>query len=134
MARRGNSNRGQRDALDPSLAELLAPVRPLPELTFSQVLTDVGRSWTEVEDTRRFDPERSFRSPLAFSGGQASARSVRGSTARVVGPHIGFDQPQEVVRCARRKSRREVIFAKRKFRKGAGARRRRFNFWSLVRC
>lgn len=47
--------------------------------------------------------------------------------------HVGFDIPEKVKVCVRRKERREVLFAKRKARKGARSLKIR-NIWSAVRC
>lgn len=126
---RGISNRGQRDALDSSLAELLAPLE-LPAIV-SPYLPSEYSSWAEIEDRRVFDPERAFRPALSFSGNQAPSRRIPATDRRW--STIGFDRPDSALICARRKSRREVIFAKRRHRRGRGGSRRR-NWYSDVRC
>lgn len=47
---------------------------------------------------------------------------------------VMFESPLRVVTCARRKMRRQVLFAKRRTGKGAKARRHKRNQWSDVRC
>lgn len=124
---RGKSNRGERDASEiASLEELLSPIN-----ISSPVVSPLVPSfaWPEVEDGRAFNPDRAYRDPLVFSGGASSHRKVTGSRFQ----SIGFDNPEKVVRCARRSSRREVIFAKRLQRRGRGGSRRR-NYWSNVKC
>lgn len=66
------------------------------------------------------------------------ARKVNLRPARVIQPLRGRDIPRfvdasRVLICVRRKTRREVLFAKRKTRKGASSTRRR-NQWSEVSC
>lgn len=125
MARKTNS---QRDFTTPnqSLAQLLSfKIRPapllLPVFTPSAVL-DSG-------DRRVFQPDRSIAPPHT---------PVR-SSSRVVAPLGGrlstlrFQDPKLVAICVRRKQRKEVLFAKRKTRKGAGSRKHR-NFWSDIKC
>lgn len=135
---RGSTTRGQRDAFDPSLAELLAP----PEMpTFRELVSPFSpsefSSWTEVEDRRRFDPERALRSALSFSGAQANVGETvgsrrSGSQASRNPRYPTFDDGRHALVCARRQQRREVLFAKK--RRGRGGGRRRRNYWSNVRC
>jgi len=133
MGRRGSKDRGQRDDISPSLAELLAPlddpVRPIRPVT----LIPPTSLFHEVEDGRRWSPYGVDRSSVSFSGAEAERRKVVGPARGNPAHAIGFNNPETVVRCARRKARREVIFAKRHRHKGAGSRRRR-NFWSNVQC
>lgn len=132
MSRRGRKRRGQRDASSPSLAELLAPV-PSPLVIRLVTSPRLG----EVEDGRRFTPEH--RSPAKVDGtrfgGLKVADAVRGRVPGAVRlSQLAFKHGESVVRCVRRKDRREVIFAKKLNRKGAGASRRRRDFWSNVKC
>lgn len=133
MARgRGRNNRGQRDDFSPSLEDLLAPLDPPRAFVSPLSPSDMVRtSWTEIEDRRRFDPERALRPALSFSGAQAPAKRIP-ATDRTWST-IGFDQPDTALICARRKERREVMFALRRRRRGGGGSRRR-NYWSNIKC
>lgn len=137
MARRGRRNRDQRDTFDVAsdpLSDLAAPA-PWPVLSpiRSFQTMEVLR---ETEDRRLYHPERP-RPALRSDGQRASVQRVqRPDVRQPVLAALGrsFAAPAQVAICARRKARREVIFATRKHRKGGGARRRRRNFWSDVRC
>lgn len=133
MARgRGKSSRGQRDAIDPSLDALLAPpienypIEPLGELNPSEPF-----SLTEIEDRRLYNPEGVLRSALDRGGQPSPARRIPQHDTRW--SSVGFNNPKDVLICARRKERREVLFATRRHRRGRGGSRRR-NWWSNVRC
>lgn len=132
---RGRSSRGQRDDNFPSLAELLAPsfdpIQPARPLRYTVHVPHTSL-WPEVDDARTYSPEGRYRDTRAFSGGTAPTRSVPQGPRRLPST-IGFDAPREALVCARRKNRREVIFALRKRKKGAGSSRRR-NFWSDYKC
>lgn len=134
MGRRGSSDRGQRDDISPSLDALLAPIEPVRPLRVTQLFYQPMEGLNEIEDGRRFAPYDV--SPRDVSGTGASVRSAAVSRVRPEIPPAGiaFSHPEHVVRCVRRKTRREVIFALKKRGKGAGARRRRRNYWSNVRC
>lgn len=130
MARRKSSKR-QRDVTTPSLGPIHSnPLRLLPLSPIVVPLPPVSRDLVLAHgvDRRLFRPDRSTAPPAA----------VRRSAARVVakGPHaysLTFSDSRLVGLCVRRKVRREVLFALRKTRKGAGAKRRR-NFWSNISC
>lgn len=113
--------------VDP-LDGLLTPGRLLDGLDRARSLV------RSIEDRRFFHPERDYRPALSF--GRRSSVVISSSVA---GRHVGvparvrFDLPERVAKCVRRKERREVMFAKRKTRKGAGSRRRR-DWWSDVSC
>lgn len=106
----------------------------------------------EIEDRRRFIPEaaRLVRRPLAYAF-QEAARVVATSKVALRQPlkprqkpfktinltfrdKLVFKHPQHVIRCVRRKERREVIHALRLTGKGSGARHRRRDEWSNVGC
>jgi hypothetical protein len=69
------------------------------------------------------------------------AVSVSGSSRPAVGnrrisslpAQVAFSQPKQVSVCIRRKTRREVLFAKQRTGRGAKSRRTR-NQWSDVKC
>lgn len=129
MARSKNPySGGQRDYLNQSLATLLhSPIRPMPLLlplpnpTPIQVLPYAG-------DRRRFNPSDSTQAPAAVRSG---ASRVVADPWRPSGTR--FADPKYVGICARRKVRKEVLFAKRLTRSGAGS-KKHFNFWSKVKC
>lgn len=86
-----------------------------------------------VQDGRAFHPLGPFR-PLHASP-RAAARVVVRSPARAWSrPEIlGFAVPSRVRKCVQRSERREVLFAKRLTRRGAGSSKRR-NYWSSISC
>lgn len=132
--------RRQRDNNSLSLENLLSPLQ-------------------DVEDLRLFTPEAPRVVPRSISGnvvrvgardgrrdrnrvlypvsviGNVPKQAVRNKNAwsRQQGTRMVFDAPKEVAICVRRKARREVLFAKRRTRKGAGSRRYR-NEWSNINC
>lgn len=124
MAKGKHRNRtGQRDL---STRSLTVPVAAPPIKPVTLAL---------IEDRRTFHPARYLRGAQTL-GGKFNAEVVArpAKLTRSVPAHIGFRAPARVVLCVRRRQRKEVLFALRKTRKGAGARRRRRNIWSGVRC
>lgn len=129
----------KRDNQTPSsLTSLLSPpprpLSPLPLPTINTVLT-------EIEDNRRFNPDPW---PMTTLGTPASVRvsqrgvNLRGNLRKL---HAGtkspllFSGPKGVIKCVRRKSRREVLFAFNKQRKrGQNGGRYRRNSWSKIKC
>lgn len=124
MARRSNTLNGtrQRDISNLSLGSLLAfPVfRPIviPRLTPPQL--------PDLEDRRLYAPGRSTTPPKGNrpGAGRVRAKGLYG---------LKFTAPRHVAICARRKIRREVLFAIKRTRKGSNGRKHR-NFWSAVSC
>lgn len=136
MAKRGRSDRGQRDDNSLSLETLLAlttPIQPFSPLPSLAHVPSQRSQFNEIEDGRRFVPGPSRSRLFAGSSAPLKIGSKRPSQR---GPATGvaFASPVHTVRCVRRKERREVIFALRKRGKGAAARRRRRNYWSNVSC
>lgn len=92
------------------------------------------------EDRRTYHP--SAFPPVGVIDNRAARRLVERLPVRPVSPYrdpfpslrLGFAVPQRVALCVRRKTRREVIFAKGLRRAGSGARTRRRNEHSDVRC
>lgn len=142
MAR--SRNRSERDAnviASPEFDRLLRPnispvvtIQPAPTVS----VLDFVRL-PEVEDLRTWSPEP-VRTPLTVQGVASSyvrsepprggaALSGRLFSAR---PQVVVDSSR-VVMCVRRKQRREVLFAKKRTRAGAGARRKR-NIFSDIGC
>lgn len=84
------------------------------------------------EDRRMYGPVSSW--PRRVSRAAAVPASVaerpRGWTRQLSFSFVG---PRKVLICVRRKTRREVLFATRRTRRGSASSRRR-NSWSDVRC
>lgn len=118
-----NRRRRRRRIEQQTIRQRVFKMNPSPRLLPMQTLA--------LEDRRLYHPSRTIQPP----------RGVVRSDARLVAPlrnkqlhQINFARPAGVSLCARRKQRREVIFATKKQRKGAGARTRRRNEWSNVKC
>lgn len=90
-----------------------------------------------LEDGRQYHPEGVFRPPLSFDGytDLEVPRAVPGAAARptALPVAVGFANPERVGICVRRRTRREVLFAKNFHRRGAGSARRHTR-WSKVKC
>lgn len=129
MARKSRRQRDLSISPNRSLTELLhIPLRPPPVLI--PVHIPSRPVVLATGDRRRYRPDASTRPPHALT---ASAARV---VARPDPSHPGalaFKHPPHVAICVRRKQRREVLFALKKTRKGAGAKRKR-NFWSDISC
>lgn len=95
-----------------------------------------------LDDRRAFHPDDFFRPAASVFGDDARvverasaapSRSPKVKFSRPAALGFHFNVPERVAVCVRRKSRREVLFAKR--RQGRGARSpKKFNYWSTVRC
>lgn len=132
--RRRDSAATTDDASDALSSELLArPVSPLGlvdvfnEPSFLSDFTPMN----EVQDGRLFSPTIS--DAVSTVGTVAETRSIPGPITSTVAAQIGFDRPKEAVHCVRRRQRREVLFAKRLFKRGGGGGRKR-DFWSQFKC
>lgn len=129
------------------LADVLRPFYSTPARLFD----DVATPFTDFEDGRTFSPDVNNKPRRAVVIGGRPARLVvhkrpiiaygqpiyayRGLPKSVQVPvGVKFESPLRVIRCLRRKIRRNVIFALNKRRKGAGAKRRRRNEYSNVGC
>lgn len=124
----------------PSLTVRLSPsARPLVAPSPSRTILQ------DIEDRRTFHPLGNAR-PARFSTGGPSHLTTKDRPAhdRFAGIRkfnsgtkaaVVFAAPDNVAICVRRKSRREVLFAKRRAGKG-GARRRapRRNWFSAIKC
>lgn len=112
-----------------------SPLSRLQRVDLAQVLR-------EIEDRRLHHPERFDRPALNFRGhpapvivGRSRPRPAKRFSSAMTWPShvIAFRDPQSVLTCVRRSSRREVLFASRKT--GAGAKsRRRFSWRSKLSC
>lgn len=139
MAKKRSTRRGKRDTrryhspqrFDPVLSPNYDPDRYV--FTFKKAPEPV---WEITQDARFYTPRRT------------RSRRVDGKAARVIPvgdppaadlyqpltAQIGFEAPQKVITCVRRKARREVIFASG--RAGGGSRKptSRRNSESKIRC
>lgn len=92
-----------------------------------------------IEDNRRFHPAGVLRAPRSFFMRPNLVVAVPGArpghrrSKAALPSRIGFEVPEKVIRCVRRKQRREVIHAKRLQRKGAVG-SKHFNLWSDIKC
>lgn len=89
-----------------------------------------------IEDRRTFSfagPHRSARSTSSAHHQlvvkKAPVSSHRGFS---LSPHVAFHAPKKVLICVRRKTRREVLFAKNRY--GGHHKKPRRNFFSSVSC
>lgn len=91
-----------------------------------------------LEDRRQFYPDvfRPARGLFSWSADVVASepRKVSRRSDLSVPFRLAFRKPSEVVLCARRHRRREVLFALRRTGKGSRSRRRRRNAYSDVRC
>lgn len=85
-----------------------------------------------IEDRRVFHPEGALRSPLSIGIPRKSRIVLRKANfGKTLPSRLGFAVPEKVVRCVRRKQRKEVLIAKRRSGRGSA---KRFDFWSDVSC
>lgn len=128
---------GQLDStLDAILSRPLPRIRPMP-------VTSVRSQLSEVEDRRRFHPDRvkpvrSLRRHqvpvhLVTPNPKRPGLTPRASHARGVFSRMGFSAPKFVAVCIRRHERREVLFAKKRTGKGSRSPKRRGTL-SHIRC
>lgn len=109
---------------------LLRELTPWPSLPVSPL--------TEIEDRRQFHPDGFFRAWHEVDGRRGDQLQVKPSkmlrnAMQYMSSKVQFRNPDKTIVCVRRKSRREVLFAKRKA--GGGSRRRpRRNWLSDVSC
>lgn len=125
MAKKSSrSQRGVSNTANPRLLATFSPFTPHPN------------QLNLFEDRRLFDPDpippaRSFHTPRhrLVLPAPLQKPSVRGAL-----PHaLGFQAPNKVLICVRRKIRREVLHAYKRTRKGASSSRRR-NYYSSISC
>lgn len=130
MARRSRRDDADTNdiASDP-ISSLLSPTA-MPSPIIRDAFEDL-QVLSEIEDLRSFNPDP-YRIPSAFTGLPAPITERRSTPlGRPVYP--AFAQSQHAVVCARRKTRREVMFAKKSYRRrGRGGGRRKL--WSEFKC
>lgn len=101
---------------------------------------------TEIEDRRTWHPLGSERNARSFKRATHSLvippanvnknkNQSKFKGPKLTLPHtIGFEAPQQVLVCVRRKTRKEVLFAKNKTGKGARKFKRRRSWLSEISC
>lgn len=87
--------------------------------------------FTEIEDRRVFHPSGPVRPALNKNGRQHTLKAS-GAPA-LFSPRVGFEDAQRVLVCVRRKTRKEVLHARRKTGK-KGQKSPNFNFLSSLTC
>lgn len=146
MARRSRDKREDNSpSLMPALLRPTAPsVSPLP--------SPARTILQEIEDRRTYHPLGDAR-PARFSTGGPSRISVKDRSYngryRYADPHrtsknihlnsgtkapLSFASPDATIVCVRRKTRKEVLFAKRRAGRGGKQRRHRRTLYSGVQC
>jgi len=89
-----------------------------------------------LEDRRLFHPGGALRMPRSFFTRPrlviSPAKRPTRNGAQFTSPKIGFSVPRDVAICVRRKTRKEVIIAKKLARNGGGS--KHFNIWSEIKC
>lgn len=126
--RDSSSSNGQRDLSTPRSLDALLAFKPRPAPVLLHVPASEIGDLRPIEDRRTFTPDRHLTPP----------RSTRPGASRVVADPksattLKFADPAYVSLCERRSRRRQVLFAKRKTKKGSGSVKRR-NFWSSISC
>lgn len=127
---------GRRRGRDRDTTDIASPVprlAPAPTVWPSGLLQ-------AIEDRRLYHPEGPwaqpkglFRTASEVVGTPArSPRSVGGQRSGLSPDYFKFRSPKAVVKCVRRKQRREVLFATGKG--GRGWRKKRRDQWSDVHC
>lgn len=115
--------------------------RPSRLLDAIQYSTSPASYFPSVEDRRTFHPLGPFRPARTTGGRRASVsssasgldRRAKSRAFRNLISTIKFAAPRDVLICVRRKSRREVLFARKKTRRGSGAPKNR-NWYSSISC
>ncbi|UDN67564.1 hypothetical protein [robinz microvirus RP_45] len=150
MAARGSSSRGNAHGTPSSLTSLLSPntLSSLPVVTDPIQLTYYRPTEDAASDRRRYNPTKAVAPPHATQRFATRLRTKEFQTTinqredtrqslDDLPTAVGFMVPSLVAICARRKIRREIMFALRhdkKHRGKGGGRPRHRNFWSNVKC
>lgn len=127
--------RRRRNRDDPQVPDAIFQPQPrsLAPLIRDYVDDFAGRALTEVEDRRFYHPLDSFQPAMEIGGRVAQKPKIKKTKLHQLPWQMVFDAPKKTAICVRRKTRREVIFAKRK--SGGGARRKpRRNTYSDIGC
>lgn len=144
--RRKNNNDTQRDASDIATeSEVLRSFIKKSTVVPRPIVLSPPKDLRPLSDRRTWHPEgparpapsiQKSRHRLVIPKGTRKHAGRSPSISRSVSDvpkTVAFDDPKRVLVCIRRKTRKQVLFAKRKTGKGARARRRR-NYYSGVAC
>lgn len=134
----------ERDAFDVAtdsevLRKFITSPKPYtPVVTKPHLPSFDTRTWHPDPITRPIaEPRSASRLKLPKDSAVSSHRSVqdrsRNSRTGTLPATVAFSQPKQVTVCIRRKTRREVLFAKKRTGKGSSAPRTRSQ-WSDVKC
>lgn len=128
MARRGRRER----KANISVPSAITPRSLTPRL-LGNVLQPSPRQL--VEDRRTYHPLEFFRPARTVSGTNIDPVVVKKSRPFKAALPFGlrFSVPDKTLICVRRKERKEVLFAKRKTKKGSGSKKRK-NWFSKIGC
>lgn len=133
---RKRDNTHSTPSLDTSLDSLLRPARTVAPVRVSTLPVsryDLATETVEIlgDDGRTYHPLGPRRPQMRASGQVATLRRAYHSITH----NIGFVNPKNVIRCVRRKTRRQVLFAFNKQRKkGQSGGRYKRNYWSEYKC
>lgn len=128
MSKKRNRNRNTRDA-----SAITAQRARFPSILLED-LSDI-QSLTELSDLRTYNPVTSNLPPSFQQTTRVIPRPVKKShyVGNNPSPFIGFNQPEKVLVCVRRKNRRKAMFASNKAGRG-GQKRPRRNSNSNIWC
>ena len=138
---KGKSSRGSAHGTPSSLTSLLSPSSTKPMPLYSQyvtVLTPTPSEVVGVVDRRTYSPTPYRVIAAPRSAARLVPDKMGQSIRNQVGPvptGVQFANPKHVAICVRRKVRREVLHAlKLKPKRGRGGGKKKYNLWSKVKC
>lgn len=127
--KRSRRRRDSEKAQHFSNPRLLSPVRTVvsrPHVTATPL--------REIEDRRSYHPLDFFRPARQLSGHPAKPHVQKtNKAAPQVMRSLRFAVPEQTAICVRRNQRKEVLFAKKKTRRGSGS-KKHFNWFSKISC
>lgn len=109
------------------------PPRTLAPLFRDLASPQVG-PLSEIEDRRTYHPLDDFRPAMEIGGTHTTPRVVKKSFKRQLPFGLQFAVPEKTIICVRRKTRKEVLHAKRKTGRGKGRRYPTKNWFSKIGC
>lgn len=130
--RRDKTNTNTPKLLQRDLINIASNPSVLLQRALSPVLSPIAMTASLPDDWRTWEPEPRLRRPRTFSHSIPVTKPSRKATPYGYTQH--FAAPDSVVMCVRRKTRREVILAKRLAAKGSKSRYRRRTEWSDIKC
>lgn len=133
MARKKTRNRGQRDSKIIATQKVLGK-KEHSYLNISEYLAGL-KSLTEVEDRRTFNPRKNIRDSLTILGRphQLVIKKAYPIKKAYLTAKIGFQQPEKMVICIRRKIRKKMMHIFNIAGK-TGFKKKRLNNYSKTEC